>query len=160
MRRRCKGINGEGGTLTWFGTGPGSACLNGKSSNTSSSRYHDDRRPFGLSRRLTQQYFSSERQQSSSPLLLIQPRKPQQSEPIPSAFKLGDTFCFTDRHWRERIGTFTRVNAKICLLVLRWQAITGLTPLAAEGNRSSCNERSRRHACRKREPVLDQRSVS
>ena len=33
-----------------------------------------------------------------------------------SAFKLGDTVSFTDKHLRERIGTITRMNTRTCSL--------------------------------------------
>lgn len=34
-----------------------------------------------------------------------------------TAFKIGDTVSFTDKHLRERIGTITRLNTKTCSLL-------------------------------------------
>ena len=44
------------------------------------------------------------------------PQPPPQRTDM-SAFKLGDTVSFTDKHLRERIGTITRMNAKTCSLI-------------------------------------------
>ena len=33
-----------------------------------------------------------------------------------SAFKLGDTVSFTDKHLRERMGSITRMNTKTSLV--------------------------------------------
>jgi hypothetical protein len=44
------------------------------------------------------------------------PQAPPQRTDM-SAFKLGDTVSFTDKHLRERIGTITRMNAKTCSLI-------------------------------------------
>lgn len=35
-----------------------------------------------------------------------------------SAFEIGDTVGFTDKHLRERIGIITRLNAKTCSLLV------------------------------------------
>lgn len=49
-------------------------------------------------------------------------QRAEQANPVPprpvdtSAFKLGDTVGFTDKHLRERIGTITRINTKSCSL--------------------------------------------
>ena len=58
-----------------------------------------------------------------------------QAPPMPprlvdaSAFKLGDTVSFTDKHLRERVGTITRINTKSCSLLCdgeQWRVSPGL----------------------------------
>ena len=46
-----------------------------------------------------------------------------------TAFKLGDTVGFTDKHLRERIGTITRMNTKTYSLICdgeQWRVSPGL----------------------------------
>ncbi|MGW8391704.1 hypothetical protein [Pseudoduganella sp. HUAS MS19] len=52
------------------------------------------------------------------------PRRPDMS-----AFRLGDTVSFTDKHLRERIGTITRMNTKTYSLLCdgeQWRVSPGL----------------------------------
>ncbi|MYN08913.1 hypothetical protein [Pseudoduganella aquatica] len=62
-------------------------------------------------------------------------QRAEQAPPMPqrpldtTAFKLGDTVSFTDKHLRERIGTVTRINAKSCSLLCdgeQWRVSPGL----------------------------------
>lgn len=62
-------------------------------------------------------------------------QRAEQAPPMPSppanvtAFKLGDTVSFTNKHLRERIGTVTRINAKSCSLMCEgepWRVSPGL----------------------------------
>jgi hypothetical protein len=62
-------------------------------------------------------------------------QRTEQAPPVPqrpadaTAFKLGDTVSFTDKHLRERIGTVTRINAKSCSLLCdgeQWRVSPGL----------------------------------
>lgn len=60
---------------------------------------------------------------SASPEPVIPPRVDV------SAFKVGDTVGFTDKHLRERIGTVIRLNAKTCSLLVdgeQWRVSPGL----------------------------------
>lgn len=56
--------------------------------------------------------------------IVADPAQRAQQEPLAptrradaTAFKLGDTVSFTDKHLREHIGTITRVNPKTCSLL-------------------------------------------
>jgi hypothetical protein len=67
--------------------------------------------------------------------IVADPTQRAEAPPMPprtvdaSAFKLGDTVSFTDKHMRERIGTITRINAKSCSLLCdgeQWRVSPGL----------------------------------
>lgn len=66
----------------------------------------------------------------ADPALHAEQAPPMPTRPVDvSAFKLGDTVSFTDKHLRERIGTITRMNTKTYSLLCdgeQWRVSPGL----------------------------------